>query len=469
MEEFYIILLVLLTIAILFTGVPVAFALSGSAILVALMGWLTGHFDLSYFGAIPSRIYGIMGNETLIAIPLFVFMGVLLERSGLSEGLLETMALLLGGIHGGIGISICIVGGILAASTGIVGATVITMGLISLPFMLKHGYSPSFATGIISASGTLGQIIPPSIVLIILGDQVSSAYQVSQLSQGNWSGESISVGDIFAGALIPSFLLVLLYILYVLCRSYLQKNIAPPLSDRERSAISIKDLWMRVLKALLPPLLLMVSILGSILFGLATSTEAASVGCVGAFFLAFMRKKLNKKIFNSVVIDTLRINSMVFLILIGASIFSLVFRGYDGDTMVAHVLHNLPGEKWSAFWIVMILIFLLGFFLDFFEIMFVIIPIVGPVLLTMGFHPVWFAVVVALNLQTSFLTPPFGFSLFYLRGVAPASIPTSDIYRGAIPFICIQIFLLILLTFFPEIATYLPQLIYSNPSNPSNL
>ena len=455
--------MVIAVIGILFMGFPVAFSLAGSAVIFAFLGWSTGHFDLSYLGALPSRIYGIMSNETLIAVPLFIFMGILLERSGISGELLKTMALLFGRIRGGLGVSICVVGALLAASTGIVGATVVTMGLISLPPMLKQNYKPSFAAGIIAASGTLGQIIPPSIVLVILGDQISSAYQESQLSQGNWSGDSISTGDIFAGALFPGLLLVLFYIIYIFLRAYFQKDLAPAVSIKERSSVSQKELLFRVVKALLPPFILIISILGSIMIGAATPTEAASVGCIGAFLLALPGKKLNAKVMRDVFRNSVRINSMVFLILIGASMFSLVFRGYNGDEMVGSFLQNLPGHKWTAFAVVMVLIFLLGFFLDFFEIMFVVVPIVGPILLTMGINPIWLGVVIALNLQTSFLTPPFGFSLFYLRGTAPASVLTTDIYRGVVPFIFLQMLLLILLVFFPELATYLPHAVYSGP------
>ena len=387
-------------------------------------------------------------------------MGVLLERSRISQELLKTMALLFGNIRGGLGVSICIVGALLAASTGIVGATVVTMGLISLPSMLTYRYNKGLACGIVTASGTLGQIIPPSIILVILGDQISSAYQQSLLSRGIYSGDTVSVGDLFAGALLPGLLLVSFYILYILIHAYIRKDLAPAISKEERKGISRNALLKQTLKALLAPIFLIISVLGSILIGLCTPTEAASVGCVGSLALAFFRKTLNKEMMRSVVHDSLRINSMVFLILIGASMFSLVFRGYGGDEIISNFLGHLPGGKWAAFGVVMLLIFFLGFFLDFFEICFVVVPIVAPILLNMGIEPIWLGVVIALNLQSSFLTPPFGFALFYLRGVAPPSIGTAEIYRGVIPFILIQLLVLLLLIFIPALATFLPQLIY---------
>ena len=476
MEEIYIIVLLLVTIASLLSGFPVAFSLGGSALLVAMIGGLLGDLDLNYLGAYPNRLYGIMTNETLLAVPLFIFMGVILEHTRISGDLLKTMARLFGRVRGGLGISVCIVGALLAASTGIVGATVVTMGLISLPIMLKNRYNPKLACGIICASGTLGQIIPPSIVLVILGDQISSAYQQSLLNRNIYSGDNVSVGDIFAGALIPGICLVIFYLLYILIYSYLQKDLlkAPEDSSKissgsfEETENGLENSLQDILKALIPPFLLILGVLGSILLGLATTTEAASVGCVGALLLAFIKKRFNKDILKSMLESTIKINSMVFMILIGASMFSLVFRAYAGDDIVRSFLENLPEivgisgteGKWLTFGIVMLLIFGLGFFLDFIEITFVVVPIVGPILLDMGFSPVWLGVVIALNLQTSFLTPPFGFALFYLRGVAPDSVHTTSIYKGAVPFIIIQILIILLLILIPEMATLLPSLIY---------
>ncbi len=461
MDTLFPLLMFLFTVGILLAGFPVAFSLAGSALIFALIGEFSGYFSLSDLGAFPSRIYGIMGNETLIAIPLFIFMGVLLERSGISEQLLETMARQFGRLRGGLGISVFLVGALLAASTGIVGATVVTMGLISLPAMLKYRYRPTLATGIVTAAGTLGQIIPPSIILIILGDQIGSAYQQALLARGEFSGDSVSVGDLFAGALFPGILLVFLYIAYILIRAYSGKDVAPPMPRSvERESLSTGKAIFETLAALMPPLLLMTGVLGSILLGAATPTEAASVGCIGSLILSIYKKRFNFGILREVIRQTARINSMVFMILIGASMFSLVFRGYRGDELVAQFLYNIPGGKWSAFLAVMLLMFLLGFFLDFFEITFVVVPIVGPILLTLGIDPIWLGVIIAMNLQTSFLTPPFGFALFYLRGVAPASIRTADIYRGAIPFIMIQIVALVVLVIFPQLVTWLPGIIY---------
>jgi tripartite ATP-independent transporter DctM subunit len=406
----------------------------------------------------PSRLFGIMTNETFIAVPLFVFMGITLERAHIAEELLETLSALFGSLRGGLGISVTLVGMLLAASTGIVGATVVTMGLLSLPTMLKRGYQPEVATGVICASGTLGQIIPPSIILVMLGDVMSSAYQQAQLSQGNFSPETVSVGDLFAGALIPGLLLVVMYIAYVVIKAWLDPASMPA---HEREADESLTL-VSILSALFPPLALIFAVLGSILGGFATPTEAAGVGAVGALLIALQRKSLTMEKLREIMRGTLRISSMVFLILIGASVFSLVFRGYGGDDGVRALLESLPGGVFGAVLIVMLVMFLLGFVLDFIEITFVVVPIVGPVLLAMGLDPVWLGIMIAINLQTSFLTPPFGFALFYLRGVAPPEITTAQIYRGAIPFVGIQILALIILSLFPELATWLPDKIYGN-------
>ena len=452
-------LMVGITFVILLLGYPVAFSLAGSAIIFGLYGLTTGNFDTSFFSAFPERIFGIIGNQTLIAVPLFIFMGVVLERSKIAEGLLETMGKLFGRLRGGLAISVCLVGGILAASTGIVGATVVTMGLISLPVMIKHRYDPAFASGVITASGTLGQIIPPSIILVILGDVISSAYQQAQLSLGNYSPRAVSVGDLFLGALFPGILLVCIYIVYILIISWIKPNIAPSLGS-DTSSEQKGTSTIEIFKVLLPPFILITLVLGSILAGIATPTEAAAVGSVGVILLAYQQKGLNRKVLHNSCKNVARINSMVFTILIGSSMFSLVFRGYGGDEVIASYLSNLPGGVISAFLLVMGIMFFLGFFLDFFEITFVVVPIVGPVLLTMGLDPVWLGVMIAVNLQTSFLTPPFGFALFYLRGVAPPSISTLQIYRGVIPFITIQIAVLVILWFYPGLVTWLPEQVY---------
>lgn len=446
---------------VLLTGYPVAFALGGTALLFSFIGILTGTFDTAFLTALPNRLYGIMTNMTLIAVPLFIFMGVMLEKSKVADKLLDTMALLFGSMRGGLGISVILVGMLLAASTGIVGATVVTMGLLSLPTMLKRGYDPAVATGAICASGTLGQIIPPSIILILLGDVLSSAYQQAQLDMGIFTPKTVSVGDLFAGALVPGLLLVILYILYLGIMAYLKPSIMPAIAKEERN-INKQQLLIRVLKVLFPPLFLILAVLGSILAGLATPTEAASVGAMGAILLAISQRQFSIKILQQVMQDTLRITSMVFLIFIGASLFSLVFRGFGGDDVVREILTDLPGGVISAMFIVMLVMFLLGFILDFIEITFVMVPIVAPILFTMGIDPVWLGIMFAINLQTSFLTPPFGFALFYLRGVAPKEIPTSAIYRGVMPFIGIQIFTMAILVFWPELATWLPNLIYGN-------
>lgn len=459
MPEIMALLLFISVCLVLLTGYPVAFALGGTALLFAFLGILTGTFDPTFLTALPNRLYGIMTNMTLIAVPLFIFMGVMLEKSKVADKLLDTMALLFGSMRGGLGISVIIVGMLLAASTGIVGATVVTMGLLSLPTMIKRGYDPAIATGAICASGTLGQIIPPSIILILLGDVLSSAYQQAQLDMGIFAPKTVSVGDLFAGALLPGLLLVFFYIIYLASMAYLKPHLMPAIPEDERN-INKTELFIRILKVLFPPLFLILAVLGSILTGLATPTEAASVGAIGAILLAISQRQFNLNILQNVMRDTLRITSMVFLIFIGASLFSLVFRGFGGDDVIREVLTNLPGGVISAMFIVMLVMFLLGFILDFIEITFVVVPIVAPILFIMGIDPVWLGIMFAINLQTSFLTPPFGFALFYLRGVAPKEIPTSAIYKGVIPFIGIQIFTMAILVFWPELATWLPNLIY---------
>lgn len=442
---------------VLLAGYPVAFSLAGTALLFAGAGSMFGVFDLSLMQALPSRMFGIITNQTLIAVPLFVFMGVMLEKSKVAESLLESMAQLFGKTRGGLGLSVTVVGMLLAASTGIVGATVVTMGLLSLPTMLRRGYSPALATGTICATGSLGQIIPPSIALVLLGDVLSSAYQQSQIKMGIFSPDTVSVGDLFVGAIIPGLLLVLAYVVYLLIIARLRPDIAPALTDEDLQELGNENpLWFN----LLPPLLLIAAVLGSILAGAATPTEAASVGAVGAIILATLRKQLNIKTLRDVVRSTTQVTCMVFLILIGASIFSLVFRGFNGEELIHSYFEAMPGGVFIAVLIVMLVMFLLGFILDFIEITFVVVPMVAPVLLAMGLDPVWLGIMIAVNLQTSFLTPPFGFALFYLRGVAPPEVATSDIYKGVIPFIIIQLMVLCALALWPELATWLPDKIY---------
>jgi len=529
------------TCLLLIAGFPVAFTLGGAALLFAGIGAAAGHFDPTILSAIPQRIFGIMTNDVLVAVPLFVFMGVMLERSRIAEELLDTMGRLFGRINGGLGISVSLVGALLAASTGIVGATVVTMGLMSLPIMLRRNYDPALACGSICAAGTLGQIIPPSIVLVLLGDQISTAYQDAQLRQSIFSPDAISVGDLFAGGLLPGLLLVAMYIAYQAVYAWMRPRHSPAIPAQERD--SDASLRRAVLRSLLPPVVLIVSVLGSILAGIATPTEAASVGAVGATLLgayrlgeipvrrgvvsaicridprgrsilgaglaivamlvvtAFFDLRLQRAeippadmaaivvcillallasaglvlsfarvlatgILTTVMRSTLEVASMVFVILIGAALFSLTFRGLGGDRLVESFLTDLPGGTVGAIVVVMLAIFLLGFFLDFLEIIFIVVPIVGPVLLQMEFapgqpvDPVWLGIMIALNLQTSFLTPPFGFALFYLRGVAPPEVTTMQIYRGVVPFVTMQLFMLVILWFAPGLATWLPEAIF---------
>ncbi len=443
---------------VLLAGYPVAFALAGTALAFATVGNALDAFDPAFLEATPSRLYGIMTNETLVAVPLFVFMGVVLERSRVAEDLLDTMAALFGPLRGGLGLSVTAVGMLMAASTGIVGATVVTMGLLSLPTMLRRGYDPALASGTICASGTLGQIIPPSIVLVLLGDVLSSAYQQAQLQMGIFSPRTVSVGDLFMGALLPGLVLVALYMLYVGGVALVRPQAAPAVPAAARGTLGTR----RILRALLPPLGLIVAVLGSIMAGVATPTEAAAVGAVGALALAALRRRLDLATLREVMRATTRVSSMVFLILIGASVFSLVFRGFGGDELVHELLSGLPGGTAGALLAVMAVMFLLGFVLDFIEITFVVVPLVGPPLLAMGLDPVWLGVLIALNLQTSFLTPPFGFALFYLRGVAPPEVSTGAIYRGVVPFVALQLLALGLLALWPGLATWLPSVVYGD-------
>ncbi|MCF8474507.1 MAG: TRAP transporter large permease subunit [Emcibacter sp.] len=512
-------LMFLSVIIFLMAGFPVAFTLGGIAIIFVGIGLYFGEIDSDFIGLIPERIYGTMTNDVLLAVPLFIFMGVMLERSKIAEDLLDSMAKLMGRLPGGLGISVTIVGALLAASTGIVGATVVTMGLLSLPTMLKRGYNPALACGSIASSGTLGQIIPPSIVLVLLGDQLSSAWQTAQLNLGNWAPEPLSVGDLFAGALIPGICLVFLYIIYQIIIAIFMPKMSPSyIAEDEDVSIPTKQLIM----IFLPPIFLIIAVLGSIISGIATPTEAAAVGAIGAILMAGYKLSPEKPtmifaagysmaglivltnifdlrlgrdeiaitdyigIFLAVILtlcvlwgigvavyrtyiektlhivmqSTTRISAMIFMILIGAAMFSLVFKGFEGDIFIHEFLSDLPGGKLSALILVMLVMFVLGFFLDFIEIVFVVVPIVAPVLLMMDINPIWLGIMMAMNLQTSFLTPPFGFALFYLRGVAPESVSTMQIYKGVLPFVLIQIFMLCILWEFPELTTWLPSVLF---------
>ena len=457
MVEFIPLLMFGVICLVLLAGFPVAFSLAGTALMFAGIGVLTGTFESAFLGAIPNRLYGDMTNMTLVAVPLFVFMGVLLEKSNLAQDLLSNMSEVIGGFRGSLAIAVIFGGALIAASTGIVGATVIAMGLISLPIMLSRSYDPSLSAGTICATGSLGQIIPPSIALVILGDVLSAAYQQSQLNIGNFSARTVSVGDLFMGALIPGIILVFCYALYVIIRAYLSPQMAP-----SQKTEFIEGRWKIMLTSLLPPFVLISSVLGSILLGIATPTEAAGVGALGAILLAVSKKSLNRKNLTEAVETTTEITAMVFMILLGSSIFSLVFRGFGGDDLITGIFTELPGGAFGAVLLVMVIIFLLGFILDFIQITLVVVPIVGPALLMLGVDPIWLGIMIAINLQTSFLTPPFGFALFYLRGVAPDTLATKDIYRGVIPFILIQIGLLIALAIFPELVTALPEAVYGN-------
>ena len=462
MIELFPLLMFLAVFAALLLGYSVALTLAGVGLLMAFIGAATGHFSLNDLGFLPGRLFGIVTNQTLIAVPLFVFMGVTLEKTRLAEDLLASLTALMGGRRGGLALSVIIVGALLAASTGIVGATVVTLGLLALPSMMQAGYNSSIATGTIAATGTLGQIIPPSIALVLLGDVISSAYQQAQLNQGIFAPKPVSVSDLFAGAMVPGLLLVLLYVAYIIFKSLSSPDALPAtkaVTSPDANSRGEKPSATRLIRSLIAPMGLIVAVLGSILFGLATPTEAAGVGATGALLLALLGGNLSFKALTEISESTLKTTAMVFFILVGASIFSLVFRGFGGDELVQSLFIDMPGGKWGALFIVMLTVFLLGFMLDFIEITFVVVPIVAPVLLMLGFDPVWLGVMLAINLQTSFLTPPFGFALFYLRGVTPESVATAQIYRGVIPFIALQLLLLASLIFWPGLATWLPELL----------
>lgn len=443
MEAWWALLLFVAVTGALMAGFPVAFTLGGVSLWFAFIGFLTGWFDADFLGALPNRLNGILNNATLMAVPVFVFMGVVLEKAKLAESLLQNMAALLGAKKGGLGFALLIVGMLLAASTGIVGATVVTLGLLAMPVMQKNGYDPALSAGTICASGTLGQIIPPSIVLVLLGDVLSNAYQQAQLELNIFNPKTVSVQDLFMGAIVPGLMLVLLYAIYLFWVRLRRPEAMPVIVvDQQPKA-------REILKSLLPPLVLILAVLGSIISGVATPTEAASVGSMGALGLAVMNNKLTLNMMRESLKETVKVTAMVFMILIGAALFSLVFKGFHGDEAVQSFLSNLPGGEGAALLLVMLLLFLLGFVLDFIEITFVVIPIVGPILLMMGYDPVWLGILIAINLQTSFLTPPFGFALFYLRGVT--DIKSRDLYRGVMPFIVLQLLMLGLLFYFPDL------------------
>ena len=450
------------TMIALLLGFPVALTIAGSALIFALIGDFFELFNLGILSLYPLRIFGVMKAETLVAVPLFVFMGVMLEKSNTAAQLLEAMGKLFGKKPGGLGISVVIVGALLAASTGIVGATVVTMGLMSLPVMINAGYSTRLASGLICASGTLGQIIPPSIVLVLLADILQGANeQASELKGQLVPDNPVTAIDLFAGALLPGLLLVILYLCYQVILALTNPLSCPALVKESQNNDTNNEInIIALLKIISAPLILIVVVLGSILTGIATPTESAAVGAVGATLIAIVSKQFNLERLRMVSRDTTKISSMVFIILVGASMFSLVFRGFGGDVVVEEFLLNLPGGSIAAMLLVMVLIFFLGFFLDFIEIIFVVVPIVSPILIAIGFDPLWLGVMIGINLQTSFLTPPFGFSLFYLRGVAPQEVLTKDIYIGVIPFIAIQLLGLFLIWIFPQIVLWLPNLIF---------
>lgn len=500
------------------SGFPVSFSIAGVAILFAYFGWALDIMNISLLGALGQRVFGTLTNQVLIAIPLFVLMGIVLERSKIAEDLLDTMGRLFGRMHGGLGISVVLVGALLAASTGIVGATVIAMGMIALPTMLRAGYSPTLASGLVCTAGTLGQIIPPSTLLIILSDVMSSAYQQAQYAQGKFTIDTISVGQLFAGALIPGLTLVGLYIFYLLIRGFFRPQDMPPLTG-EKSNQNDKGFptITEIISAIIPPLALIIAVLGAILGGIATPTEAASVGAIGAILLAGLRQSNNKrwilagiialvvlillsklfpvrlqrsditglqqllggfyiilviigmiaialsirllfqnKTLGSTLTSTLSVTAMIFATILTASIFSLVFIGLGGEEHIKQILESMPGGATGALLFSMILIFILGFFLDFVEITVILLPLIAPVLIMMGHNPIWLAILIAVNLQTSFLTPPFGFSLFYLRGAAPKAITTGQIYAGVAPFIVLQVIGIGLIWLLPILATWLP-------------
>ena len=441
------------TLGLLLFGFPVAFTLAGTALLFGFLGDALEIFNFRMLGFFPQRIFGTMINEPLVAVPLFIFMGIMLEKTKIAAGLLHSIGELFGTTKGGLGIGVVIVGMLLAASTGIVGATVVTMGMLSLPSMMKAGYDQKIATGTICAAGTLGQIIPPSIVLVLLATILQGANEEAAMLVGNLAPDPVTAIDLFAGAILPGLMLVVLFVIFIFIYARINPLSCPPVETTK----SRTEIYIEAAKSVVPPITLIVLVLGSILFGIATPTESASVGAVGAAIIALLKGELNFKNIKETALGTVKLSSFVFVILIGASMFSLVFRGFGGDEMIEHFLGTLPGGLYAALILVMIVIFLLGFFLDYIEIIFVIVPLVGPILIANGADPLWLGILISLNLQTSFLTPPFGFSLFFLRGVAPSSIKTRNMYRGVIPFIGIQVLAILIVGFYPEIATWLPN------------
>ena len=442
-----IIFFLIFTFILLLSGFPVAFILSGVSLLFAIVGVYSGFFDYSFLMAFPNRLFGIMNNQNLLAVPLFIFMGLILEKTKIAESLISNMNMLFKEASSGLAISVVVVGALMAASTGIVGASVVTLGLLTYPVLIKNGYSSSIASGTICASGTLGQIIPPSLVLILLADVLSSSYQQAQLNIGIFSPDTITIGDLFLGALIPGLILPLFYIIYL--KTLNIKNTDINISRK-------LDLY-----SILFPLSLMIIVLGSIVLGIATPSEAAGLGALGALILSYSKNNLTKKTLDKCVYDSIKLTSMVFMILIGATLFSLVFRGLEGEEFIHKFLIEMPDDKFVTLIIILFIMFLLGFILDFIEITFIVIPLVGPALFTLGFDPLWIGILIALVLQTSFITPPFGFSLFYLRGVLPQSVKTTEIYKGIVPFLFIQLLLVILVFIFPSLATYLPELLFN--------
>ena len=451
--EILAIVMFLTTLGLLLFGFPVAFTLAGTALLFGFVGDFLEIFNFRMLGFFPQRIFGTMINEPLVAVPLFIFMGIMLEKTKIAAGLLQSIGELFGATKGGLGIGVVIVGMLLAASTGIVGATVVTMGMLSLPSMMKAGYDQKIATGTICAAGTLGQIIPPSIVLVLLATILQGANEEAAMLVGNLAPDPVTAIDLFAGAILPGLMLVVLFIIFIFFYARINPLSCPPVeTTRSRG-----EIYIEAAKSVIPPITLIVLVLGSILFGIATPTESASVGAVGAAMIALLKGELNFKNLKETAIGTVKLSSFVFVILIGASMFSLVFRAFGGDEMIEHFLGNLPGGLYAALILVMVVIFLLGFFLDYIEIIFVIVPLVGPILIANGADPLWLGILISLNLQTSFLTPPFGFSLFFLRGVAPDNIQTRNMYKGVIPFIGIQLGVLVLLAMFPSIVNFLPN------------
>ncbi len=448
-EHSLLILFIFSTFGLLLTGYPVGFVLAGTSLIFSLIGTMMGVFDFTFLMAFPNRLFGIMTNQNLLAVPLFILMGMILEKTKIAENLLRAMNQIYNNSSGGYAISVVLVGAVMGASTGIVGASVVTLGLLSLPVMIKNNYPKHLTCGVICASGTLGQIIPPSLVLILLADVLSSAYQQAQLNMGIFSPETVTIAELFAGAVIPGVLLPILYIIYIKI-SY--KDLIITSSVKNASDLT---------KSFLPPILLIFLVLGSIILGIATPSEAAALGVFGATLISVIQKQLNFNILNYCSKETIKLTSMIFMILIGATLFSLVFRGLNGEELIQSILLDDSVDKFYTLLIILFLMFFLGFILDFIEIIFIVIPIFGPILFTLGFDPIWIGILIGMVLQTSFLTPPFGFSIFYLRGVAPDNIDTGEIYKGVLPFVFIQLFVVMLILLIPGLATLLPSIIFN--------